>query len=131
MARLIDTNALLRVLLGDVPEQAKRTMRWLAAAEPATIEVLDAVLVEALFQLESKRGAGLKRDAYLGHVVALLEQPCFSLSNTTWRALTLYQGNPKLDYVDCVLLAASVADASVEVFTFDKELRAALSAAKG
>jgi predicted nucleic-acid-binding protein len=50
MAASLDTNCLLRWLLGDLPEQAEAVTRLLASQE--TFAVADAVIIEVVFVLE-------------------------------------------------------------------------------
>ena len=73
MTKLIDSNVLLRLLIGDVPEQRDRALGWLDPAPGGSVLVIDAVLVKLLFQLESRSGYGLPRSTHLPRVRTLLQ----------------------------------------------------------
>lgn len=122
MASLIDTNVLLRLLIGDVPMQREQALGWLESAENGAVQVVDAVLVELLFQLESRGGYNLARATHLPAVRALLQSECFRLDIVSWTALGLMERHPKLDYTDCLLLAMARSGDGVDVLTFDREL---------
>lgn len=127
MATYVDTNVLLRLLLNDNPEQRTQGLKVLRAAPTESVVVLDAVLVEIVFQLESPRSYGIDREEYLPHLILLLQVECFSIVKTTWNALDLLAKHPKLDYTDCLLLASIRAgkigaNDTHTLLTFDREL---------
>ena len=122
MTKLIDTNVLLRLLIGDVPEQRDRALGWLDPAPGGSVLVIDAVLVKLLFQLESRSGYGLPRSTHLPRVRTLLQSECFLLEAASWTALDLMGTHPKLDFADCLLIARSRSTADAVVLSFDREL---------
>lgn len=122
MTKLIDTNVLLRLLIGDVPEQRDRALGWLDPTPGGSVLVIDAVLVELLFQLESRSGYGLPRSTHLPRVRTLLQSECFLLDPASWTALDLMGTHPKLDFTDCLLIARSRSPADAVVLSFDREL---------
>ena len=122
MATYIDTNVVLRLLLNDDPAQRSKGLRALESATTGSVAVLDTVLVEVVFQLESPRSYGIERDDHLPHLVALLQAECFVLQTMTWKALELLAENPKLDYTDCLLIAYARAETTDSVLSFDREL---------
>lgn len=127
MTTYIDTNVLLRLLLNDHPEQREQAQTSLEGAPAESVAVLDAVLVEILFQLESPRSYGIERDDYLPHLVSLLQVECFAVTKATWVALELLGENHTLDYTDCLLLA-STESSDHTILTFDRELNRASAA---
>jgi predicted nucleic acid-binding protein len=118
----IDSNALLRLLLNDNPEHRAKALNVLRTAPAETVAVLDAVIVEVTFQLESPLSYGIEREDYLPHLVSLLQVECFAIVNSTWDALELLARHATLDYTDCLLLAHAQANPSHAVLTFDRDL---------
>jgi uncharacterized protein len=116
----LDTNVVLRFLLGDVPEQV-------AASEKLISEnntyVTDVVVVEVVYVLE--RVIGVSRP----NIVKLLKSflgfggvvynPYFLLD-----VLDLYLQKKKLSIVDCYAIAETKAYSN-KIATFDKDLRKA------
>lgn len=129
MTTYIDSNALLRLLLNDNPEHRVKALDVLRTASVGSVAVLDAVLVEVIFQLESPRSYDIARDEYLPHLVSLLQVECFTITKTTWDALELLAWHAKLDYTDCLLLAHAQANPTHAVLTFDRELNRELGGA--
>jgi predicted nucleic-acid-binding protein len=117
-----DSNVYLRLLLGDVPAQSDKALNWLAKQPDASVLVSDAVLVEVLFLLESKRAYGLKRSDFLPRLLKLLHAAPWRVLPLTEVALELFAGS-KLDYVDCLLWVMKDTDVVAEVMTFDKALQ--------
>lgn len=126
MTTFIDTNVLLRLLLNDNQEHRSKALDILRTAAPESVAVLDAVMVEIIFQLESPRSYGIDRNDYLPHLVSLLQVECFAIEKPTWDALELLGAHAKLDYTDCLLLALTRAESTHGVLTFDRELNRAL-----
>ena len=127
MTIYVDTNVLLRLLLNDTPQQRAKGLAALRTAPPESVAILDAVLVEVVFQLESPRSYGIDRTDHLPHLVSLLQVECFAVAETTWVALDLLAKHTKLDYAGCLLLAFSRSHQSHTVLTFDRELNRVLT----
>lgn len=119
---IVDSNVLLRLLLGDVPVQSAKALNWLAEQPAASVWVIDAVLVEVLFLLESKRAYGLRRQDFMPALLQLLGSTPWRLSALTSQALTGF-ATSKLDYVDCLLIAMQDNNGVNLVATFDKDLQ--------
>lgn len=117
-----DSNVYLRLLLGDLPDQAEVALAWLELQPAATILVVDSVLVEVLFLLESKRTYGLARAEFLPGLLRLISSGPWQILSLTARALSLY-GDSKLDYVECLLWAMQSDGEVTKVATFDKDLQ--------
>ncbi len=47
----LDTNTVLRIVLGDVPQQTERSMQLLMASSQRSLDVADAVLFELVWVL--------------------------------------------------------------------------------
>jgi predicted nucleic acid-binding protein len=116
----LDTNALLRLTLKDIPEQHKM-VRDLVSQKDASYAVNDTAVIEYVFVLE--RYYELKRERIAEMVKALntiegLEVDCAILFN----ALEPYVKHPKLSFEDCYLAEAAAAAHALPLWTFDKKL---------
>ena len=120
-----DSNFYLRLLTGDTPEQSSRAVAWLRSQPEASVLVLDTVLVEVLFLLESNRAYGIKRADFLPELLLLIRSLQWRVSPLTALALEHFAAT-KLDYVDCLLLAMRESGQVTAVATFDKGLQKAL-----
>lgn len=122
--KYIDTNVLLRIMTGDVPELASRGLTMLASAEPASIKVLSVVVEECCFILEF-RGYELSHKTIYESLSAVLSKNVFVVSPYILMALEIYRDNSKLDFADCLLAVKGKFDKK-NVLTFDSELQKAL-----
>ncbi len=120
-----DSNVYLRLLLGDVASQSERAIDWLSRQPESSVLVVDAVLVEVLFLLESKRAYGLKRADFMPELMRLLSGLPWYMHPLTAAALERFTAS-RLDFVDCLLLAMHEMGGTSEVATFDKALLKAL-----
>lgn len=112
---LCDANAVLRYVLGDIPEQADET----AAAVREGAEVTIEVIAECVYVLA--RVYEIPRKELSFALTELLEEVVCKRRDVAVSALRLY-AERSLDFVDCVLAAeASVNGRSV--LTFDKKLK--------
>lgn len=86
----IDTNVLLRYLLQDDKDQARKAAALITGHE--SVLVTDIVLVETIWVLTGKR-YGLDHEAVVGVVSALFEEPniLFEDGQSVWRALNDYK----------------------------------------
>lgn len=118
----LDTNVLLRIITQDLPEQAQEAYDFIENERAEQFMILDSVLVETTFILQYHDYKMPKREISQ----ALLEILAFSQiayeGKDTLAALKLFASQPKLDFVDCLLLSKSSAK-SRHVLTFDKQLR--------
>lgn len=117
---LLDTNVLLRFLLGDDPVQSPRAkalfLRLQAQEESA--ELSDVVIAEVVWTLE--RGFGVPRTEvarYLSVIASIPGVTCASGKRNLLRALGSYSST-RCDIVDC-LLAAQARGRKPKVYTFD------------
>jgi predicted nucleic-acid-binding protein len=121
-AVLVDTNAILRYLLKDVPDlyaKAEGLFARVRTGEQA-IEITEGVLAETVYVL-LKYYRVPKEQAVETLSALLLYKGIAARSRSEYlEALSLF-GRTRLDFVDC-LLAARAKARSMKVFTFDKEL---------
>ena len=86
----VDTNVLLRYLLRDDDEQAKRAYLLIRGA--ATVLVTDVVLAETVWTLMGRRYRASKSDI-ISVIEGLLDEPRVRFENdaVVWRALQAYR----------------------------------------
>lgn len=116
-----DSNVILRLLLGDVPEQTSKALAWLNKQPNNSVIVTDAVLVEILFLLESKRAYRLSRATFYPLLMKVLRSKPWKLAPLTRNALEIFRES-RLDYTDCLLIAMHQGGVVSEVATFDKDM---------
>lgn len=130
MTDSIDTNIVLRCILGDVPEQ-----RHLAAAllkTPNTTHYLsNQAILECIYVME------IAEDTPREEVVNLLNFFLVRYSDSIEYdqkmlalAFPLYLSHPKLSWADCALAAEAELTHHEPLFTFDQKLASQLSQAK-
>ncbi len=118
---VLDTNVLLRHLLGDDPDQSPRAHRLMRQLqeESRRAELQDVVIAETVWVLE--KGLGVPRKEIASHLLTLL-----SLRGLLHRAKEIARdalecyARTDSDIVDC-LLAAQVRERGGEVCTFDND----------
>ena len=124
---LIDTNVLLRYLLRDDDEQAKRA--YLLIRGTATVLVTDVVLAETVWTLMGRRYRASKSDI-ISVIDGLLGEPRvrFEDDAVVWRALQAYR-NTDAGFADALIVykslkVAAAGGASLDaVRTFDGAAR--------
>lgn len=123
----IDTNVLLRWLLGDLPEQAARADVLVASGEQLVVD--DVALIEVVFVLE--RVLRLTRASVVEAVLTVLSAAVFDLDRDRWRAVTdEYLAHPKLSVADIYLARRARERDATPLYTFDAKLAAQLDAAR-
>ncbi len=118
----VDASIVLRLLLGEPEEQARKAERLFISAshERFTLVILSPVLAEIIYVLTSPRLGGHARDevaSTLRELAGLKGVVIDDLPHVLTALLTFETSN--LDWVDCLLLS-HVAEA--QIYTFDKEL---------
>jgi predicted nucleic acid-binding protein len=117
---LIDTNVLLRFLIGDDPPKAARAKALMQRVERGeeTIELVDEVVTETAWTLE--RFYKVPRAEIARNLAAVLS---FSGMRASSRSVVLLAlqvyATSTADFVDCVL-AARARHKNVGVYTFDE-----------
>jgi len=114
----LDTNCLLRWFLDDIPEQRQRVDALLTGQE--TLAVDDAVIIEAIFALES--GAKLTRLTIRGFIDAIAVQPVV-MDRSLWsQVLDVWVEHPKLSAVDVYLGVKARINQIEPLYTFDAKM---------
>ena len=125
----IDTNVLLRYLLGDDETQAAKVEKLLSGKQPVLIT--DVVLVETIWTLKGKKYQ-LKKPELVALIQALFKEPNirFEDGQTVWMALNDYwkvkpTGSKEADFSDALIVQKAKFTASQQkvdfggVYTFD------------
>jgi len=117
---LIDTNILLRLITGDVPELAQQAAEWIAEATDA-LAVPDYVFAEAATVLEFNPQYRWRRAAVAAGLEDIAAMNHLSIASKVRQAIVHYKIYPKLDFVGCLLMAEAKGRRT-HVMTFDKNL---------
>lgn len=115
----LDTNILMRAVVGDVPEQAELVYELLET--PAAIFYMpDQAITEAVFSLQGNKYKW-DRETIVNALGEFLRTPRVDYNKPLFdKVFELYLTHPKLSFNDCYL-AAHVADRErVPIWTFDK-----------
>lgn len=123
----VDTNVLLRWLLGDAPEQTARVDALFASGGRFTVE--DAAVIETVFVLE--RVTELSRELVVASIRTLMSTACLDLDRERWDAvLSLYAAHPKLSVADVYLAVRAAESDATPLLTFDRKLSTQLDVAE-
>jgi predicted nucleic-acid-binding protein len=123
----LDTNCLLRWLLGDVPEQTVAVSAFITSEK--NIAIADAALIEVVFVLEKLKK--ISRESIEKALRALLENESIICNRELFiEVLPLYTRHPKLSFVDCFLVVLARQTGTAPLLTFDKKLANQLSGAE-
>lgn len=120
--RSLDTNVILRFLLGDVPKQAQEVDDLLATARPDSFAVADAVLFETAWVLSGpyfQLDRGSIGDMLL-QIAAIPQIKCNRELIGT--AVPLYISNPALSFIDISLAVYAQLDDALPLLTYDRRL---------
>ena len=126
----IDTNIVLRYILGDVPRQREKVADFFRASK-STHHLSSQAILECIYVLEIAMDIPRKEVAellnlFLSRHASVLEYD----REMTMLAFSYYLNHPKLSWVDCALAAEAELSHSEPLFTFDKKLAAQLPQAK-
>lgn len=115
----LDTNLILRLILGDIPEQREK-VRELLRRPGVEYHISDLAITEAVYVMQSN---GKSRST----IVSLLRQLFKTLNiNANFALLTqvfpLYLNYPHLSFNDCCLSVYAALNESEPLWTFDRNL---------
>ena len=122
MTDSIDTNIVLRCILGDVPEQREAAVKLLNAPE-ATHYLSDQALSECMYVLEITMD--LPREDvvdFMNFFLTRYDGIIIYNRTLTKLAFPVYLTHPKLSWNDCALAAEAEINHHEPLFTFDKAL---------
>jgi predicted nucleic-acid-binding protein len=119
---LIDTNIILRFLLGDEPAQTRSATELMSKVDEGkvSVEIKDFVLVETVWVLETS--CRVPRKEIADTLINLLNLSGIVNANRSMliQALLSFK-ETKIDLVDCLLAAYSSPD--TPVISFDRDLK--------
>jgi predicted nucleic-acid-binding protein len=120
LLHLLDTNVILRFLIGDDPPKAARATRLMERVErnEAAVEISQAVITETVWTLE--KHYQVPRDEISEKLIGLLNFPGVRVvSRDTFVLAFQHFADSRADFVDCLLVADSKLR-KVPVYTFDE-----------
>jgi predicted nucleic-acid-binding protein len=120
LAGSLDANALLRLLLNDIPSQSVAVTKLLSHAQNR-YAIADLAIVEVEYALRTHYG--FNREQIEDTLGALLSHPSIH-TNTRLiqQVFTLYTTHPKLSFTDCCLAAYAEMNDATPLWTFDRKL---------
>ena len=125
----LDTNILMRAVVGDIPEQAELVYDLLETSA-SIFYMPDQAITEAVFNLQ---GVKYKwdRESIVNALGEFLKTPRVDYNKSLFdKIFELYLKHPKLSFNDCYL-AAHVADKDrTPIWTFDKAFAKRIDEAK-
>jgi predicted nucleic-acid-binding protein len=123
----LDTNCLLRWLLGDIPEQKALVTALIDSGD--SFSVADAALIETVFVLEKIKE--ISRETIEKAIIAVIGNKVIACNRELFNeVLPIYTKHPKLSFVDCYLEVLARRTDTAPLLTFDKKLANQLSGAQ-
>ena len=118
----IDTNALLRFLINDVPTESKMVKEFFRSAKSHKLEaeICEPVFIETLIVLRNYYKYPKDKTLILLQSIIALDWLTIENFPVLTTALDLYSQSD-LDFVDCLILARSKTKQQ-KIFTFDSKL---------
>lgn len=120
LAGSLDTNALLRLILNDVPAQAA-AVSALVSNPQHVYAVSDLAVVEVEYALRAHYG--FSREQIQDTLGNLVMHPSMQVNTALMqRTFDLYTAHPQLSFTDCCLAAHAAIDNARPLWTFDQKL---------
>lgn len=115
----LDTNILVRLVVGDVPAQTRLVETFMAQA--TKLDVADIVIFELVFVLEKLYF--FSRADIIESISAIIRNKKINSNRKLFESmLSMYLENPKLSFVDCALPEYARLNKAEPLFTFDQKL---------
>lgn len=115
----LDTNTLLRLVLGDVAAQS--TAVDVLLAQSSVLDVADIAIIEMVFVLE--KVYMMPRTDIVSSITAIIRHPKIRCNQKLFeRTLADYLKQTKLSIVDCALVHYAVINDAAPLYTFDQAL---------
>lgn len=120
--RLLDTNVLIRFLVGDNKEQQEQSFDWFKDAQKGKIKIIitTIVIAEACFVLESFYK--ISKNKIAEKMELIISQRWISVQDKSTLAKTLSHYKNGLHFVDGFLMALAK-EHNADILTFDKKIR--------
>jgi len=123
----LDTNCLLRFILGDDPDQTPIITKIINSEE--NLVVADAALIETVFVLEKVKKI-TRTTIEKAILVVFGEDNIVCNRNLFIEVLSIFTNHPKLSFVDCYLDVLARNTGNTPLFTFDRKMSNQLSDTK-
>lgn len=114
----LDTNIILRWVLGDIPEQTAKTDLLINSGKPLRVSLL--VIAEVVYILEATGFSRLQIQATIERLAG--QQNLYLNRYVVVPAVRLYVKNNSISFVDACLVYDSSESGAVPLYTFDKKL---------
>jgi len=114
----LDTNIILRWVLGDIPEQTAKTDLLINSGKPLRVSLL--VIAEVVYILEATGFSRLQIQATIERLAG--QQNLYLNRYVVVPAVRLYAKNNSISFVDACLVYDSSESGAVPLYTFDKKL---------
>lgn len=115
----LDTNTLLRLVLGDISAQSQVVEELIA--DSTSLAVADIAVIEMVFVLE--KVYKFTRSDVVASVTSVIRHPKINCNRKLFElALATYGEQAKLSIVDCALMHYASLNKSAPLYTFDTAL---------
>lgn len=116
----LDTNIILRLILGDMPNQCRK-IQGLLMRPNIKYHVADLAITEAVYVMQSSYG--LSREKIVDGIQRLLGFPRINYNHALFdRVFPMYLQCPKLSFNDCCLAGYAALNEAEPLWTFDRDL---------
>ena len=120
LAGLLDANAILRLILNDIPSQSA-AVATLVDNPQHTYAVTDLAVVEVEYALRAHYG--FNRNQIEDTLGKLVVHPSIQADAALMkRVFQMYTTHPQLSFTDCCLAAHAEVDDATPLWTFDQKL---------
>jgi len=116
--RAVDTNVLVRLILGDNPQQEASAQRFIATGAWASV----LVLAETVWVLGATYGRNPPRLAAAIEKLLGVEGLVIEDGDTVAAALDLFRARPSLGFSECLILELARKACHLPLGTFDRNL---------
>lgn len=124
----LDTNIVLRMIVGDIPAQEKAARQLIEGSE-GMFGIADLVFIEIEYALH--RHYGLTRQQIKELISSFITHPKINCNRELFtRALSMYQHRPALSFTDICLAVYADLNDYAPLWTFDKKLARQLDSAR-
>lgn len=115
----IDTNIILRLVIGDIPSQREKAVSLLLDGHRYFVS--DHVISEAVFTME--RGSyKIGRERIIDSLLPVLESKCIIYNKELFdEVFPYYVSHPKLSFIDCLLGFEVAKEQREPLWTFDQD----------
>lgn len=116
----LDTNAILRLILNDIPTQSAAVTAMLNASQGSYV-VADLAVVEVEYALRTYYD--FSRQQVNDTLGSLLRHPLIRINITLMKKVfDVYIASPALSFTDCCLATRAEVDGAKPLWTFDQKL---------